>query len=265
MATDYNVFHTVDVTPITWSAGVPTLGTTAQVATSLNNSLPGNSRQPDGTRIIDGGSDDRYMGAVYQVGDLIYAAHSLSVNSTGTSVTSGTGTHNAIHVVVVRASTGALVAEKIYFNSSYDYSFARWRPTPGDIVMGLNRSGTSTTNGQLGGYVVHGRLDLTNPNVLQRITFDQELPVAPGQSNGFNLGDNPEGWGPYSATVADPTNPNVFWTTQEYANVPDTWVSRVAQVAILATAVNSSTSAADGTYGVGAVIPITVAFSGAVP
>jgi hypothetical protein len=265
VATDYTVFHTIDVTPITWSGGVATLGTTVQVATSLNNSLPGNSRQPNGSRIIDGGTDDRYMGAVYQVGDLIYAAHSLSVNSTGTSVNSGTGTHNAIHVVVVRASTNALVAEKIYFNSSYDYSFASVAANAnGDIVMGLNRSGTSTTDGQLGGYLVHGKLDLTNPNVLQRITFDQELPVAPGQTNGFNLGDNPEPWGPYSATVIDPTNPNVFWTSQEYATASDTWISHVTQVGVLVNAVNASTSAANGTYGAGAVIPITIAFSGAV-
>jgi hypothetical protein len=264
VATDYTVFHTIDVTPITWSGGVPTLGTTVQVATSLNSSLPGLSRQPNGSRIIDGGADDRYMGAVYQVGDLIYAAHTLSVNSSGTSVTSGTGTHNAIHVVVVRASTNALVAEKIYFNSTFDYSFASIAANAnGDIVMGLNRSG-SGTSGQLGGYVVHGHLDLTNSNVLQRITFDQELAVAPGQANGYNVGDNPEPWGPYSATVVDPTNPNVFWTTQEYATANDTWLSRVVSVGTVPKAVSVSTTAANGTYGVGAVISITVSFDAAV-
>jgi hypothetical protein len=265
LATDYTVFHTVDVTPITWSGGVPTLGTTVQVATSLNNSLPGDSRQPDGSRIISAGEDDRYTGAVYQVGDLIYAAHTLSVNSSGASVTSGAGTHNAIHVVVVRASTNALVAEKIYFNSSFDYSFASIAANAnGDIVMGLNRSGGSATNGQLGGYVVHGHLDLTNPNVLQRITFDQEIVAIAGLTNGYTLGDNPEPWGPYSATVVDPTNPNVFWTTQEYATSANTWLSRVSQVAILESALNASTSVTNGTYGVGAVIPITIAFSGPV-
>jgi hypothetical protein len=260
LATDYNVFHTVDVTPVTWSGGVPTLGTTVQVATSLNNSLPGNSRQPNASRIISAGEDDRYTGAVYQVGDLIYAVHTLSVNSSGVSVTSGSGTHNAIHVVVVRASTNELVAEKIYFNNSFDYSFASIAANAnGDIVMGLNRSG-SGTGGQLGAFVVHGHLDLTNPNVLQRITFDQELPVSPGQTTGYDLGDNPEPWGPYSATVVDPTDPNVFWTTQEYATAADTWVSQVASVGVAPKALGVSTTTANGTYGVGAVIPITVSF-----
>jgi hypothetical protein len=112
--------------------------------------------------------------------------------------------------------------------------------------------------------VVHGHLDLTNPSVLQRITFDQELPVSPGQTTGYDLGDNPEGWGPYSATVVDPTNPNVFWTTQEYATASDTWLSQVASVGVAPQSLNVSTTTANGTYGVGAVIPITVAFSDAV-
>ena len=64
--------------------------------------------------------------------------------------------------------------------------------------------------------------------------------------------------------MVDPTNPKVFWTTQEYAVSADTWGTRVAAVGFAPRALDVSSTAGDGTYGVGTIIPITVAFDAAV-
>src|SRR5262249_21778918 len=155
VATDYYIFNKIDLTSLTWSGGVASLGGTQQVTTLRTTSLPGKMRQPDGTKQISGADDDRYTGAVYQVGDLIYAAHGISVNSSGVSATASSTTHDAVHLVVLSASTNTIVAETTYFNNSYDYAYPSVAANAaGDIIMGLNRSGLGATDGQLGAYVV---------------------------------------------------------------------------------------------------------------
>lgn len=43
-------------------------------------------------------------------------------------------------------------------------------------------------------------------------------------------------WGDYTTTVVDPSNPNVFWTFQEYALdnsvTPDNWATEITQIIV---------------------------------
>ena len=269
VATHFTAFNRIVVTPLTWTGSTFALGTSQNITTLKTTSLPGKSRQPDGTRQLSGGDDDRYAGAIYQVGNLIYAAHPISVTSAGVAPTGGLPTstsRNAVHLVVLDAATNAIVAETTYWSATFDYAFASVAANPaGDIIMGVNRSSLSVADGQVGAYVVHGRLDLSNPDRLQRITWDQELEVMAGQTDGYHQqAASVESWGPYSSTVIDPTNPYRFWTTQMYALTDTAWATRVAEVTMGVNAVGADTTAADGTYGVGAVIPVQVTFDGAV-
>src|SRR5262249_13814497 len=61
------------------SAAGATFGTTTHL-TGLSTSSPSLAHQPDGTRLISG-DDTRIAGMAYQVGDLIYIARGLTVNS----------------------------------------------------------------------------------------------------------------------------------------------------------------------------------------
>ncbi|HKB02058.1 MAG TPA: dockerin type I domain-containing protein [Gemmataceae bacterium] len=263
VATDYNLFDQIDRTKITGTGGAgATLGTTSALLTSPT-SLPGKSRQPDGTRQISGADDDRYTGASIQVGDLIYSAHGISVNASGQAVTANTTSTNAIHLVVIRDSTNLVVAQGTYFNSSYDYIYPSVAANQyGDIMIGFNRSGLSATDGQLGAYAVYARINPANPT---SITFGQEVQLRGGQADNYHQqGGTLEPWGPYSATSVDPTNPLAFWTTQEFAQTDIAWGTQLTQLFVSPRAFSVSSTAANGNYGVGAVIPITISFNNAV-
>src|SRR6185436_19601937 len=105
-------------------------------------------------RLIDG-NDDRIGTTVYQVGDLIFLTHGLSVNSSGTGVGSSGSTTIGIRITVLRDSTGAVITEKTWFNTGFDYSYPSLAVnTFGDMVIGYTRSsgaqGSGATNGNLG-------------------------------------------------------------------------------------------------------------------
>ncbi|HVK09761.1 MAG TPA: hypothetical protein VM597_13380, partial [Gemmataceae bacterium] len=257
IATHQTQFGKVNYTRIT---GAPLTTSNLNIA---NNPLPGKSRQPDGTRVISSGEDDRYTGAAVQVGNLIYAVHSISVDATGVGVgtAAGPNTTNAVHLVVINDATGQLVAQKVYFDPGYDYIFPSVAANEyGDIVIGMNRSGRATSaNGNLGAYAVYGRIDPANPTT---ITWGQELEIKVGNVNNYNqTGGDPEVWGPYSAIQVDPTNPLAFWTTQEFAQTSTTWATTVSQIYVSARVTGVSSPVPPGTYGVGQVIPINVAFN----
>ena len=240
-------------------------------ATSIINvqttSVPGSSRQPDGSRVIDG-LDDRIGGMVYQVGDLIFLVHGLSVNAAGTGVNPNLSSLNAVRLTVLRDSTTQVVTEATWFNPGFDYIDPSIAVNAfGDIVVGFTRSssnlGSGATDGRLGGYAVNGRIDLANPGA--GITWGTEIQLKAGQTTGYHLfGGTGERWGDYSATGLDPSNPLAFWTTQEYAVSAGTWGTWISQVFVSPRAGNVTSTAANGTYGAGAVIPITVTFNSTV-
>ena len=224
--------------------------------------MPGYARQPDGSQDISGGDDDRYTATAYQVGDLIYAVHPISVNASGVGTDVGTAvTTDAVQLVVIRDSTNTVVATANYFNKDYDYTFASIAANQfGDIVLGLNRSGDGTApNGNLGAFAVHARIDPANPT---SITFLEETPIGFGEADDYNLdGTGIEPWGPYSATSPDPNNAFAFWTTQEYVKIVNggtAWGTRVAQAYVSPRLTDVTATDNDGTYTVGAQIHIQV-------
>src|SRR5262245_31470302 len=258
-------FTQVKRTTMTGTGG-PGASFGATVALNVQTTaVPGNARQPDFTRNIDG-LDDRIGGMVYQVGDLIYLVHGISVDATGVAISPNAGTTDAVRLTVIRDSTTQVVAEATWFNANFDYIMPSVSANSfGDIVIGYTRSSfnlgsPTTTDGRLGAYALNAKIDPANPGA--GITFGSEVQLKAGQVSNYHLfNSSTERWGDFSATGQDPNNPLAFWTTQEYAIGTGTWGTWVAQVFVSPRAGNVTSTAANGTYGAGAVIPITVTFN----
>jgi hypothetical protein len=264
VAEDTFTFGKVDRTKITGSGGPgATFGPTSIIDVA-NISHPFDARQPDGTQQIEG-IDYRFGSMIYQVGDLIYGVHGLSVNSSGVAVMGGGSSTDAVRLTVLRDSTGTVAAEATWFNTNFDYVMPSVCANAfGDIVVGFTRSsanaGSGATDGRLGSYAVSARLNPANPGA--GINFGTEVQLKTGQTTGYHLfGGSGERWGDYSATSVEPANPLAFWTTQEYAVGASTWGTWISQVFISPRAGNVTSTAANGTYAFGAVIPITVTFN----
>src|SRR5262245_13221001 len=265
VATHYSLFNFINYTQLTGSGtqtpNGATLGSTGNLAIPYN-ALPGKSWQADDSRVISGGDDDRYAGAIYQQGDLIFAVHPISVNSSGVGTDTGANTTNAVQLIIIRDSTNTVVATANYFNPSYDYTYPSVAANQyGDIVIGVNWSGKSDTDGFIGAYAVYARIDPANPTT---ITFGDEIALKPGLANYHQQGGTLESWGPYSSIQVDPSNPFAFWSSQMFAQTTAAWATGVSQVFVSPRITGVSSTVADGQYGVGAVIPITITFNHAV-
>ena len=63
---------------------------------------------------------------------------------------------------------------------------------------------------------------------------------------------------------SDPDSPFEFWTTQQYVKGTTEWGTQVSQVFVSPRLTGVTSPAADGTYGIGANVPIEVTFNGPV-
>jgi hypothetical protein len=213
LGTDFNAPSTVlfrsDLVGTTGAGATLTNGATITVANYDNPPL---AAQPVGTRTIST-IDDRISGNVYQVGNIIYAAHATLV-----------GNNAAIAWTKIDETTNLVIQEGILSSPNFDY----FQPSiaanaNGDIVIGFTRSGFGS-GGRLSDYAVVGSTfgDVT--------TFgDPFLLKSSSTSNYTQSGGR---WGDYTTTVVDPSNPNVFWTFQEYATSSSAWATQITQITV---------------------------------
>ncbi len=90
----------------------------------------------------------------------------------------------------------------------------------GKVVIGFTESGSIFPSA----YAMVGNLADTH------ITFGSPLLLHAGQAAYGNAGANR--WGDYSSTWIDPTNPNIFWTFQEYAISSGQWGTQIAEISV---------------------------------
>ena len=184
-------------------------GTTVTVA---SYSHPPNAAQPDGTRVLQT-IDDRISANVYQVGNVIYAAHAVKV-----------GNNAGIHWVTIDEQTNLVIQEGTLSDPNFDY----FQPSisanaNGDIVISFNRSGFGP-DGNISILAVVGK---TVGNV---ITFDSPLVLKVSPVGNYHVVNNR--WGDYTTTIVDPSNPNSFWTFQEYAMGSNAWATQISQILV---------------------------------
>ena len=257
-AADYHSFGFADRTTVTGAGGPgATFGTSTQLSVQPT-SFPSDAHQPDGTAQIDA-LDGRIQSMAYQVGDLIFGALVTTI-----------GSRDAIRLTVMSDSGNSIVTEATISDSTFDYidpSVAM--NAEGDMIVGFTRSaavlGSGATDGRLGAYAKFAHIDPNNP--AGGITFGSVVQIQAGLANYHLIGGAGERWGDYSSTDVDPNNPTAFWTTQEYAIASNTWGTKIGQVFVsprVSLTAGVSSTAADGSYTTGAVIPIAVTFNDAV-
>lgn len=187
---------------------------------TLYDASPGpiDPTQPGGTQIDV--VDSRYTGEITQVGDNIYM--------TNTVINAG---RDAVHWLVVKESTNAIVGEGLIADPNFDFL----QPSigvnaDGTFLLGFNRVGTSATTGNISIYGAFGTTSGSSVSVGSPFLLQQGT-VANFTGPSFDPGVAKR-WGDYSATVVDPTNKNLFWTFQEIPASTTAWTTRVTAVAV---------------------------------
>lgn len=263
-AVDFFSFGRIQKTNVTGTGGADASFGSPTAINVANTSFPGNARQPNGTRVIDG-NDDRIATTVHQIGDLIFLVHGISVNAAGVAAGVSSTSTNAVRITVLRDSTNAVVTEATYYNTNYDYIYPSLSVNDnGNMLIGFTRSsssqGSGATNGNLGSYAVEAKIDMSNPGA--GISFiGSDIQLKAGNVNNYSLNAGGQyRWGDYSATSLDPTDPGTFWTVQEYAEGSVEWGTQVSQIGISPTLKSLTSTTAAGTYGQGQVINVTANF-----
>jgi hypothetical protein len=185
---------------------------------NLYDGSPVPATQP-GNRTIDT-LDDRFSGAVKQVGGYIFMAN--TVTNTGSPKC-------AVHWLVMNETNNAIIGEGIITSNNYDF----YQPSiaankNGKMLLGFNRSGSVTTTGDISIYAALGTWSGAGASMGAPFLIKQGI-----VSNFGVSGDSsPYRWGDFSATMVDPTDDNLFWTIQEIPASSSTWGTQVALISV---------------------------------
>ena len=77
------------------------------------------------------------------------------------------------------------------------------------------------------GDTIEGQTIFGNPLLLKEGVADYEVTFGAGRNR----------WGDYSATVVDPSDPNTFWTFQEFVSAENQWSTQITELKIAPTTV----------------------------
>lgn len=198
-------------------------GTTGQLnAGGGNVSVTGYSGPPDasqlGSTALISSGDTRFSGAVVKVGGIIYGTQSVQDPTSGL---------DDIRLVGINATTKATVLDQLISSPSLNYYYPSVAvDASGKVIIGFSSSGPSQ---YASGDVLVGQLNAAG----SAVSFSGPTALAPGQgSYNVTFGGTENRWGDYSSTTADPTDPNSFWTIQEYASATNQWSTNISEITL---------------------------------
>lgn len=165
--------------------------------------------------------DSRFSGSVVHVNGEYWAVHSVSVNS-----------RSALEWYRINASTNGIIESGLISDPARSFYYGSIAANgQGEVVIGFSGSSDAEF---VGGFVSVGRT--ANYAFNQGTTsFGPVAQTVAGLAN-YNVvdGSGRNRWGDYSATQVDPSNPDSFWTIQEFASATNTWQTRITQINISA-------------------------------
>ncbi len=204
----------------------PTLDTSGPFIGVTPRSGPPDGRQPGTNDNIDTG-DTRFDGNVVLQNGRLWAAHSVNVSGRA-----------AIEWYKVDQSSNTLLQSGLISDPTKDLYYPSIAVNSSDTaVIGFSGSDDNTP---VSTYFAVG-LTTAGTTVFNPITQSQL-----GSGSYFvDFGAGENRWGDYSSTVLDPSDPNCFWTFQEFANGTDNWGIRITQICM----VPEPTTAAVGLIG----------------
>ena len=131
--------------------------------------------------------------------------------------------------MVFDATAGTLLQEGLLTDGTNDlYQPSIAVNDNGDVVIGYNESGANKT---ISAFAAVGHLQASV------LSFTDTLLLFTSAVNNYTDGfadTYPDRWGDYSATMVDPTNPNLFWTIQEVALGNATWGTQISAINVAA-------------------------------
>ncbi len=183
-------------------------------------------RQPDVVRqpgdILRDRSQTLFNASVVQEGNFLYAVHSVRGG------TNSRAANSALRWYKVDIETRSLVdsgqiegdVDTDYINPSIDVS-PNGTVAIGYTATGLNLNPSSFVSIGVPASQIDSRLVFNDPTELKAggSTFFDRVP---GFQNHF--------WGRYTTTVVDPSDPNSFWTFQQYTDADNNWAVQATQV-----------------------------------
>jgi hypothetical protein len=192
---------------ITWSGSgclalngscTASISAAQNISTNFTYTAPANAAQPGSATPIRGVENHRFFD-VFASGTSIFAAH-------GTQI----GSHVGFEWFEIRVSDGAVIQQAQLADPNADLIFPSVAvDSSGNLGIGFTK--TSTT--EYPSVYLTGRLNTDPVNTLRTAV----LATAGTAAYACTL-NNPLGWGTYTSTVRDPSNPLTLWTYQEYSN-----------------------------------------------
>ncbi len=186
---------------------------------SAYDGTPNPTAQPGGNT-VDGG-DDRFSGAVRQIGGYIFMANSiLNTNNN----------RNAVHWIVLNEANNIVTSEGIVTDPNYDFTYPSIAAShSGKVLMAFNRTGATAPAGDISiyavsGTMVNGVVTMGTPFLLQQGNISNYA--------GIGVDPLPYRWGDYSTTMFDPTDENLVWTIQEIPTSSTTWGTEVSLISL---------------------------------
>lgn len=204
--------------------GVNAAGATQTVSAQIAGSgytAAGPGRQPDGTRLVDTLSPRITANAV-ELNGKIFSTATVQADA-------GIGDFAAVRWTVVDASTGVLLSTGKIQEANYDFYEGSIAINEfGEAVIGYNRSGAVTTDGN-GDGLEDGRIsflarayDLSGDNLVQD---GAEMLLRVSGINDYRCGARTpidtacrQRWGDYAAVTFDPNDHRRFYAIGQYAS-----------------------------------------------
>jgi hypothetical protein len=190
------------------------------VISGLTDGAPVDLRQPDGTQTVDA-NDDRFSSAPFIVGNLLYAANTISQTDSLT-------THDVVHWVIEDLTTKSVLAQGAISDPNFDFSYPSIAANAsGDFVLGFNRSGGANTSADdISSYADACYFNGTGASCGNPFLLSQ------GLSGSYQLGSTVR-WGDYSAISIDPSNPNTFWAAVEVPISSIRWGTQITEITVV--------------------------------
>jgi hypothetical protein len=227
VGSDNQVFSKLDVRRISDPGGTPSisgnLGVTVPT-TAAPLAVPAQGTPAGGLDALDDRLFEAMMGEGPDGTDTLWAAHNISVNSSGV----GGGNRDAArwYQLGTLDTTPSLVQSGTLFDTAVSNPRFFWMPSIAMNGQGHASLNTSTAGvGRFAEVASSGRL-ATDP-AGQTDPFE----ITQSSSDSYNLGSSsPKRWGDYSQTVVDPNDNMTFWTFQEYTNSHNSWGVQVIKL-----------------------------------
>ena len=190
-----------------------TLTATGGNITIASNPGPPDAGQPGAPNSIQT-NDSRFSGAVIKRSGFLWGVQGSQQNGKA-----------ALHWEQIDPVTKMVVNQGFISDAAHDYYYGSIAVNAaGAIVIGYTRSGATEFPST---YASVGKLDSSG------VSFNAPL-LLKQSSTLYNISDgSPQHrWGDYSNTVVDPTDPNKFWTIQEFSDTSGHYGTQITGIQV---------------------------------